>query len=72
MDPSNVVAQACAHQDTLVHILAWAGGVMPVASALAWLTARWNSLPVWAQSLLQVFAGNFIHAVAGEPKSPRQ
>lgn len=70
MNPTDTVALVCANQDTLVQILAWAGGIMPAASVIAWATARWNALPGWAQRLLQVAAGNLLHAVAGEPKKP--
>lgn len=70
MDPASVVATACQHQDTLTHILAWAGGTMPAVSVIAWLTARFKTLPPWAQSLLQLVAGNILHAALGEPQKP--
>jgi hypothetical protein len=69
MDPTNTVALVCAHQDTIVNALAWMGGVMPVASALAWATARWNKMPAGLQTMLQVAAGNLLHAALGEPQA---
>ena len=71
MDTASAVALACDHQSTIVHVLAWAGGTMPVASILAWATARWNKVPPGLQTIIQLVAGNFAHAVMGEPQPPQ-
>lgn len=65
--PSQIVDGLCANKDLITKILAWVGGIAPVASLIAWLTARYNTLPPWLQALLQVLAANFAHAIAGEP-----
>lgn len=66
----DAVSAVCAHPqeviDLLSGILAW----VPVASAIAWVTAKYAALPGWAQRLLQALALNFLHAIAGEPRPP--
>lgn len=68
MNTNDAVALACAHQDQITHFLAWMGGIMPIASVLAWLTAKWNKMPAGAQALLQLAAGNLMHSLFGEPQ----
>jgi hypothetical protein len=67
MDPTQLVGTACSHQGQLVTFLAWAGGVMPVASIVTWFTARWNKLPPGMQTILHLIAGDLLHAIMGEP-----
>lgn len=67
MDTAHAVALACDHQSTVAQVLMWAGGTMPVMSLVGWLTARWNKLPPGLQTIIQLSAGNFAHAVMGEP-----
>ena len=67
MDPTDAVKAVCENQAAIVHYLAWAAGVMPVASALAWVTARWKGMPPALQRLLQVLAGDLVSAVLKEP-----
>jgi hypothetical protein len=70
MDATSVVATVCAHQDLLVQLLAVLGGSSLVVSPVAWLAARYGKLPVQTQAILQLVAGNLVHAFLGEP-SPR-
>lgn len=70
MDPTTIIAAACAHQAMLMQLLAYAGGIMPVASVIAWFSARWQHTPPGTQAILQLFAGNLMHAFVGEPLAP--
>lgn len=67
INPADAVSFVCTHQDTVVAILSWAMGIVPVASAVAWFNAKYDKLPPWASSLVQVLAMNFLHAAKGEP-----
>ena len=70
MNTTTAVALACAHQSDITQWLAVAGATMPVASVLAWVTARWKAMPLGAQALLQFLAGNVMHSLLGEPTPP--
>ena len=69
MDPASAISFVCKNQDAVVAVLTWAMGVVPVASAAAWANAKYDKLPPWAHVVLQILAMNFVHALAGEPKT---
>lgn len=61
-----MVAEVCQHQDTLVTVIETL--LVPFcASGIAWVTAKYKTLPPPLQSALQVLALNPLHAIGGEP-----
>jgi hypothetical protein len=67
MNPSDSVTWVCQHQDLVTNALLWLFAVVPVASAVTWFQSTFDKLPPWLQAIIQVLAGNFLHAIKNPP-----
>lgn len=72
MNPTQTISTLCQHQNEIVHILAWVGGISPIVSMVSWFTAKWGKLPPGTQAILQLASANVLHALLGEPTSNTQ
>ncbi len=71
MNPADDVTWICAHQALVTTALVWLFGIVPIASGITWFSGAFKKLPGPVQSIIQVLAGNILHAVADPPPAPK-